>query len=559
MPTPPTAQLFGSEDPDQLALKRARVVCVVRCVLAFGLTALASAQRLYVASTPLGVATLILYCCFSLAALNIVYLRPGSARLQTRIGVVADLVAVALLQSVAGGVRSGLVALYFSPLVTSSLLLERSFALLVAAVVSIAIIGDTVVRDVVAAGDVPYLESGLLGATMFAVALVLAQLAQRVRSQESLVAATAAELNAQFRVSATVIQEMPQGVLILGADARVQLSNPAARRLLGRELDALEGRTITPNGGHWWELAALLQAWTRSQPGGLPPFALLTLPNEAIPAAAHGKRQLRLRPVGLAGAAPAGEAPLIVFIDDLAEAETRATQLKLASMGRLTASIAHEIRNPLAAIAHANALLGEQADPADARLHGIVADNALRIDRIVEDILSVSQSMRIDPEVFRLREAIETVLAEQLPGSAAERARVRVDVPADARLRFDRLHFARIVSNLLSNALRYASAAPGAVSITLRPLPGAPLLVVADDGPGVAPEHLGKLFEPFFTTHRKGTGLGLYLSRELAIANGAALALQTDAGEARGASFALRLPPAADKDPAARPPAQEAT
>ncbi|WP_156924470.1 sensor histidine kinase [Derxia gummosa] len=542
-----SAAPFGSDNPEQLALKRARMACVVRCVLAFGLTALASAQRLEVATRPTGVSALIGYCLFSLAALNVVYLRPGTARLQTRVGVVADLVAMVLLQSVSGGVRGGLVALFFAPLVTSSLLLERSFALLIAAVASIAIVGDTVVRDLLSLGEVAYFESGLLGATMFVVALVLTQLAQRVRSQESLVAATAAELNAQFRVNATVIEAMSQGVLIIGRDAHIQLSNPAARRLLGRELAALEGRTAMSNGGHWWELATLLQTWVRNQARGLPPAVMLTLPpDDEAPGA--GPRKLRLRPVGLGGAIGTGDAPLVIYIEDLAETETQASQLKLASMGRLTASIAHEIRNPLAAIAHANALLRESADPIDARLHDIVGDNARRIDRIVEDILSVSQSTRIEPETLRLRDAIDTAVAELLPGGPEARARVSIDVPADATLRFDRMHFGRIVGNLLANALRHASATPGAIAVQLRlGAGGGSVLLVADDGEGVAPEHLRKLFEPFFTTHRKGTGLGLYLSRELASANGATLVLQSPGGgqgRHRGACFALRLPAA---------------
>jgi two-component system sensor histidine kinase PilS (NtrC family) len=228
------------------------------------------------------------------------------------------------------------------------------------------------------------------------------------------------------------------------------------------------------------------------------------------------------------------------MIEDLKEIQAEATQLKLASMGRLTASIAHEIRNPLAAIGHATSLLAEESDVATSRLLQIIQDNTKRLDRIVADILSVSRSARVQQEVFAPLSLVTTVVDDLVRDYGLDKARIVVDFAANYEIRFDRSHLTQIMVNLTSNAARYASLNPGAIEIAMEEGEYDTLeLSVSDDGPGVPESAQQQLFEPFFTTERQGTGLGLYLARELAIANGAELFL--DPGRISGAKFKLRL------------------
>jgi len=215
--------------------------------------------------------------------------------------------------------------------------------------------------------------------------------------------------------------------------------------------------------------------------------------------------------------------------------------LKLAALGRLTANIAHEIRNPLSAVSHAAELLGvEQRGEMQTRLIGIIGDNSRRINRLISEVLELGRRDRAQPEPLRLAEVIEAFVDEYAARDPALRAALAVSVaPADLRLSFDRAHLDRVLWNLVSNALRQCSGAAGSIRIEARPAAQRERseLHVVDDGAGIAPEQRVQVFEPFFTTHASGTGLGLYIARELCEANGAVLELLDNAP---GAHFCIR-------------------
>ena len=219
----------------------------------------------------------------------------------------------------------------------------------------------------------------------------------------------------------------------------------------------------------------------------------------------------------------AADKSMVLVLEDLTQAEQAAQRIKLAALGRLTANIAHEIRNPLSAISHAAQLLHEEAHgPAQARLPQIIENNARRIDQLVQDVLSLNRRDRIKPESINT-ETLRTLVAElcqaeDIPGEA-----VIVGMQTAHPFSFDPEHLRQIVWNLLRNGWRYCRQQPGSVHLSLRHSGNTLLLDVSDDGPGVAPENQAKLFEPFFTTDPQGTGLGLFLARELAEANGAGL------------------------------------
>jgi two-component system sensor histidine kinase PilS (NtrC family) len=215
----------------------------------------------------------------------------------------------------------------------------------------------------------------------------------------------------------------------------------------------------------------------------------------------------------------------VIFLQDVTGIENQAQQLKLAAMGRLTASIAHEVRNPLSAIGHATALLGEDLDSAvHLRLLKIVGDNVARVNRMVEDILQLSRKVQPHNEPLALDAFLAEIGAEFQETHALAAGMIAVRGAGQAPVRFDPLHLREVVVNLLTNAIRYASGTPGSIRLSVvGDASGRQELHVQDDGPGITPEVRAHLFEPFYTTSSKGTGLGLYLARELCLNNGAML------------------------------------
>ena len=243
-------------------------------------------------------------------------------------------------------------------------------------------------------------------------------------------------------------------------------------------------------------------------------------------------KMLRIRYVPAAESTPSANA--LLYIEDMEHIQAQAQQIKLVAIGRLTANMAHEIRNPLAAISHAAELLSESRESgAQQRLIRIIGDNALRLNRLVTDVMELGRRDRAQPEVIKLREFITSVVDGLIPAENNVCAVVAVDVPESLRMLFDRSHFYRVLTNLVENALHFSSRGAGSIQLRARQESSSGLveLTVKDDGPGVARDLKDNLFEPFFTTRKGGTGLGLYIARELCQANGARLELMaTDNG-----------------------------
>lgn len=232
--------------------------------------------------------------------------------------------------------------------------------------------------------------------------------------------------------------------------------------------------------------------------------------------------RLRFAAVKAAGLA---ERRTVIFMQDVTEIENQAQQLKLASMGRLTASIAHEVRNPLSAISYAAALLSEERpSTTQARLLSIVSDNVTRLNRMIEDILKLSRKAQSHDVPLALGPFFAEILGEFQETHGVLTGAIQLSDMQGYRVWFDPLHLREVIANLLSNALRYASGHDGSIRIQAALVAGDRLeLHVQDDGPPITPEVRAHLFEPFYTTSSKGTGLGLYVARELCLNNGAML------------------------------------
>jgi two-component system sensor histidine kinase PilS (NtrC family) len=465
-----------------------------------------------------------------------------------------DLVMATILVVLGGGMRSEFVVLYLLPIAGASLMLPTSAAFFTSSIAVIILLSDAVLRGLREEHAEPQLfQAGVYGAALFGITALLRLLSVRLNRQEQLAYVRGLDLQNQLEINRLVISQMEQGVIVVDASTTVRANNLAARMLLGMARNAqLTGRRLV-------DVAALRSLgedfllWKNSD-AAEPGWSDLTfLPGSAdapesgpAPGAtsAAASRPLRAR-FARPPSPQSGE--FVIFLEDRNALEARAQQLKLAAMGRLTASIAHEIRNPLAAISNAGQLLAEDArDAMQKRLTGIVRENTARLNRLVEDVLRVA---RRDPPLsdeFPLRAFVEAWAAEFARDRAVAAGTIAIRGMGNDVVKFEQNHLRQILFNLVDNALRYCSGTPGSVEVYLDPASehgGRAQLWVIDDGVGVAPADRGSMFEPFFTTHARGTGLGLYLAREFCIANRAELAYEVlrRAGREERTGFVLRF------------------
>ena len=438
---------------------------------------------------------------------------------QLAVHALTDLLALVVMLHAASGLRGGFGVLVVAAVTAASVLSTRLMAAFFAASASLLLLGEAVLswlRSDGSGAGLPMM-AGLTGAACFVTAMLVNWLATQLRRQEEISRARGEDLRNQLAVTQRVVAELEQGVLVIAPDGRIRAMNPAARELLGAGAEDAGGAgiaTVARACVQWREAGA--RSGERSE-------ILLQ------PRGAEVRAMLRFV------ATPGGDS--VLMLEDLRRAEERAQQLKLASMGRLSASIAHEIRNPLGAIRHANALLAERLDdPAQARLSKIIEDNTLRIDRVITDVLSVSRRERPGDETIEMAPFLSAFVEEFAAQAGVPRERIALAVDTPRPMRFDANHLRQILVNLVGNALRYASARPSSVRVSWRERgPHRLELRVSDDGPGLSPEMQQQAFEPFFTTEARGTGLGLYLTRELCVANGASIRYEPPFGSRPGA------------------------
>jgi two-component system sensor histidine kinase PilS (NtrC family) len=423
---------------------------------------------------------------------------------QLTVQVGLDVLAITLLMFASGGIRSGLGVMLLISLTAAAIVAPRRLTYLYAALATIALLLEQ--SYWVLEHDAPtasFVQPGLLAIGCFATAGVTSWLAARVAANERLARLRGRELATQTRINQLVIADMNDGVLVLDRGGRVVQHNPQAAQLLGTR--SLLGSAIS----------------------GLVPGFSGSAEIEV------GGRDVRLRPL-----ARSAEEFSVLLVEDITRAREQAQQLKLAALGRLTANIAHEIRNPLAAIAHATELLREEKRTEDReRLTQIIHDNAGRLERLVSDVLQLNRRDRAQVEPLRLQPWLADFVGEFVANERVPADRIVLEAKRDPWIEFDREQLHQVMWNLLRNAARYARAEPGSIRLRLDGYGDRVELSVLDNGPGVAAANQGQLFEPFFTTEPKGTGLGLYLARELCAGNRATLEYVNEAG---GAHFRIR-------------------
>ncbi len=441
--------------------------------------------------------------------------RMGSPQWLATIGVdIASFIALHVLSSAAS---LNYVALLVLPVLMAGVLTPRIMALATAAIVTIALL-TIAAWGVVSQGEVTMLitQAGLAGSGFFVITLLAGELAGRL-AREELTAKGSLELaRQQAQLNRLVIEEMQEGVLVVDRRGRVRAANPAARVLLAPEGMCREAPFQMRNVEAWRRLVAAVERAFAE--GGWPEAGR----DVVLEFGSAPPRTLRVRMRFTRRREPkATEELCVLFLEDVRSMEARTRQEKLAAMGRVSAGIAHEIRNPLAAISQANALMAEDATTASQRqLTRMVSDNVERLKRIVDDVMEVAPSDVRATGPIDATTVVASVCSEWARTNGmtlGEHSVLRVELPDEPiGVVFDADHLRRVLVNLLDNGSRHASKVPGAVHLRLAVADDAhALMTVASDGDPIPPEVERYLFEPFFSTRSRGTGLGLYICREL--------------------------------------------
>jgi two-component system sensor histidine kinase PilS (NtrC family) len=463
--------------------------------------------------------TLALWTLLGLIAAGCVFLwslhrRVPSTRWQTYLQFVTDLVATTLLVHASSGISSGLGGMLIVSVGTLGLLLPTERALLLAAVATLVLLGEQTYAQLNALTDgAQFASVGMLGAVIFVITAVVQLLRTRLVESEALAEQRGLDLRNLVELNDYIIQHLRESIVVVDGEDQVRLINESAVKHLG----AAAGRTDLGLGELSAELANRLERWRSGEALDRSKSAFTTPDGAAV--------QPHFAPLG-AGR----QGGVVIFLEDTSIIAERVQQAKLAALGRLSASIAHEIRNPLGAMSHAGQLLAESPamGQAEHRLTDIIRVNARRVSQIVESVLALSRRQPTHPERLQLIPWVEDFTREFVQTLELYEGAVRlVDGSPDIEVRMDPTHLHQILWNLCDNAVKYASAAAGAIAVelsigVLEPS-GRPFLEVADRGPGIKPDKVEQIFEPFYTSQPGGTGLGLYISRELAERNGAAL------------------------------------
>lgn len=423
----------------------------------------------------------------------------------------ADVLMLSALFYAGGGAPSGIGNLLIASVAISNVLLRGRIGLLIAAVAAIGIIYLTFYLSFGRpSASNYYVQAGTLGVLSFAAALMVQALTRRLDLSETLANERAADVDNLEELNALILQRMRTGILVVNARRQVLLANQGALTLLG--LDQLVGRTIDDYSP---QLVDRLRQWLINPM--LRPLNVETTIAGPV-----------LQPSFIA-LNRGDQRQTLVFLEDSSEISQQAQQLKLAALGRLTAGIAHEIRNPLGAISHAAQLLkeSEELTAPDQRLSQIIHDQTRRMDQVIENVLQLSRRREAEPQLLDLKGWLEGFV-DEMRGSASADQQLHISLgPGTLTTRMDAEQLTQVVVNLVQNGLRYSAKANILAQVWLElshdPYSDLPVLEVCDDGLGVADEQLHKLFEPFYTTEIKGTGLGLYISRELCESNQAHL------------------------------------
>ena len=482
-------------------------------------------QLVGVLNPPLYVGVAIFYLATSIVLMGSLATRLHQSQTALFAVFLVDIAAITILSDASGGMVSGLPVLLTITVAASAVLItNRTIATLIAALAALAVLLDTVrLITLGTTGFATLFPAGLLGLLLFGVSLMVQVITLRLGRAEELARTRASDLYNLQRLNEQIVQHMQAGILLVGGDGIVRIMNKAASSLLApeRPITVEQGRQLADYSS---ELAYQFELWRDNGQHRARPFSTM---EDAPPLIAHFRE---LQP-NISGEA-------LIFVEDYTPVTQYAQSLKLTSLGRLTASIAHEIRNPLGAMSHAAQLLQESPNISDEdrRMADIMVENSTRVNQIVENVMQISRRQAPKPEYLRLGDWLHSYLEEYLATLQGTADATLICDYRDLVVEFDPENLKRVLANLLDNALRHSAMVTGKesarIEVNMDFASHQCCVDVIDQGTGVAPGDRAKLFEPFFTTVDQGSGMGLYLCKELCEINRADLSYRiTSAGE----------------------------
>jgi two-component system sensor histidine kinase PilS (NtrC family) len=435
--------------------------------------------------------------------------------------ITVDLFVLTLILQICGGVGGSLGLLFLVPVGGLSFVLRPRSALFLAAIATLCLLFVTVGQEVGGHADIgAYTSAGLLGAMLFTIATAASLISGRMRESEALVLQKDVDLANMAELSQYILQHLRESLLVVDAGDNIRLINGSAADIIGNARavpGALLGE-VSPR------LLYSLSTWRQDVGRERTPESFV---------AADGGRVIQPYFAPL-GEGPPG--PTLIFLEDTTLMAERVQQSKLAALGRLSASIAHEIRNPVGAMSHAGQLLAESPviGPDERRLTEIISSNAERVSAIINNVLQLSRREATKPQRLQLVEWLEDFVREfsQTTQIAGTRIRLQGD-PSSLVVRFDPGQLHQVVWNLCDNALKYGATldeSPIEVFYGRLSPNNRPYLEVADRGAGIEEKAVERIFEPFFTGRKGGTGLGLYIARELCQLNRSVLLYEAREG-----------------------------
>ncbi|MGO9989539.1 MAG: sensor histidine kinase [Steroidobacteraceae bacterium] len=485
-----------------------------------GLYSLGGSRGIAVESPRLFFGVAIFYLCFGLCSVVLVRRRLATAHIQTILQATVDLTSLMMVLHACGGIVSGLGLLLLVPVGGLAFLLPTRSALFLAAVAALAVLADTIWQQLAGHADITaYATAGLLGIVLFTFAASASVVAGRMRESEDLVRQKDVDLANLADLSQYIVQHLRESLLVVDAADRIRLINESAAEILG-DTHAVPGALV---GEVSPRLLYSLSTWRQGERDEVAPSTFV---------AADGARliQPHFAPLGTA------PGPTLIFLEDTSLLAERVQQSKLAALGRLSASIAHEIRNPVGAMSHAGQLLAESPHigPAERRLTDIIHNNSERVSTIINNVLQLSRREATKPTRLLLGDWLDDFLPEFSQTMQLPIAQIGVHEESDdLEVRFDPSHLHQVIWNLCNNAIKYGEPRAGiALEIRLSRLNPTfrPCLEVSDRGPGIEAQAVDRIFEPFFTGRKGGTGLGLFIARELCQLNRAILLYEPRSG-----------------------------
>jgi len=448
----------------------------------------------------------LVFAVFSAVTLYQRWLPPG---VQSVTQSLVDIAAIVILMHASGGIESGLAGLLIVFIGASSLVLPMQFPAILAALATFAILGEQLYSQLSGAmTDANYPAAGIVSAVIFALALATRPLSRRIQASEALALQRGVDLRNLSQLNEYIVQHLRESIIVIDVNNEIRLSNTSATQLLGAtgQVSGLPLKNV------FEPLDDYIQNWRLNPDLDSHPEFTVTSTSSNLPVAAH------LAPLGKDGER---RGAVLIFLEDPSLMNERVQQSKLASLGRLSASIAHEIRNPVGAMSHAAQLLAE-ADSItddDLRLTEIIRTHSSRVSHIIDNMLQLSRRESSRPERVALKDWVTDFVDEFSRTLELQEGEFTIeDISDDLEVRMDRSHLRQVLWNLCDNAIKYASEA-GGILVEIRGArlqgQGRPYLEVLDHGLGIDVTTAEKMFEPFYTERPGGTGLGLYISREL--------------------------------------------